>query len=81
VSDAEALDIGTDIAEERLGVEALDIGTDIAEERLGVLGFTQPLTEMSTRDRNIMLLGRVRLITLPPSLSRLSRHCGNLNIS
>jgi hypothetical protein len=36
------------------------------------LGSTQPLTEMSTS---------VRLTILPPSMSRLSRKCGNLNIS
>jgi hypothetical protein len=49
-------------------------------------GFTQPPTEMSTRSRKIMFLGRrvravVGLITLPPSVSRLSRQCEILNIS
>jgi hypothetical protein len=50
------------------------------------LGFTQPLTEMSTRSRNIRFLGiergrRVRLTTALPSVSRVSRKCEMLNIS
>jgi hypothetical protein len=52
----------------------------------GTLGTTQPLTEMSTR----IILGiflvvkggrRVKLTTLSPSMSLLSRNFGNLNIS
>jgi hypothetical protein len=50
------------------------------------LGFTQPLTEMSTRNRKIIFLWvecsrYVGLTTLPPSVSRLSRQCGILDIS
>jgi hypothetical protein len=49
-----------------------------------VLGFTQTLTEMSTRSRKIMFLGsraRPVLTTLPPSMSRLFGQRGILNIS
>jgi hypothetical protein len=47
---------------------------------------TQPLTEMSTRNILGIFLGvkggrPVGLTTLPPSMSLLSRQCGNLNIS
>jgi hypothetical protein len=53
---------------------------------LKALGFTQPLTEMSTRSRKIIIVGcrarqYVGLTTVLPSASRLSRQCGILNIS
>jgi hypothetical protein len=54
--------------------------------RTVVLGSTQPLTEMGTRNVLGILLGvkggrRVGLTALPPSMSRFSRKCGSLNIS
>jgi hypothetical protein len=43
-----------------------------------VLGSTQPLTEMSTRNLHG---GKGRPTTLPPSVSRLSRKCESLDLS
>jgi hypothetical protein len=54
-----------------------------SSSRTMALGFTQPLTEMSTRKcvSGTKRSRRLRLTTSSPSVSWLSRQCGNLDVS
>jgi hypothetical protein len=65
----------------RLSMRSLDFSIDlILPAALLPLGSTQPLTEMSTRNHPGGIRRPVRKADLTPSVSRLSRKCGSLDV-